>query len=189
MSLPRNISEKLRWVLLGCLLATAGWIYWSEAMSPLLYQEQANRHRMAEASLKLKSERAAVHEIRLLEERVAETRTELDRWKHERPADSAMFWFPEQIQKHFRQFGVATPVTRLNTAKEEPGMPRFERSYWAVDVTMGRGSRECTKMLLAVAELEKQNPHTRVIDFAIWEDPEAPSQSRVVINLSTLARR
>lgn len=181
-------ATKRRWLLAGGLMILGCWALHGAWIAPLRESERIAAQRIEELSGKLESAHAAIEEVRTLEQRAASARAELDRWRRERPAASAMLWFPERIREHFRRAGFAEAVTRLNTTRAEAKLPRFQRSFWAMELPLRAQPGEIGKVLLAAAELEQAEPHVRVLDFAIRRGAGDTHQLTAVLNVSTLAR-
>lgn len=176
-------------LLAGGLVVAIGWVFYYWAIAPLQERERIFKHRVAELEVQVESARRAIEEIREMEQPAAAARAELDRWRQERPAGSAMVWFPERVEQYFARAGFAETVTRFNTTRAEPELPRFQRMYWAVEVPMPAHPGELSKALGAVADLAQADPHTRVMDLAIRRDGADGRQRRIAaLNVSTLAR-
>jgi hypothetical protein len=43
------------------------------------------------------------------------------------------------VKEHFKHFGIAVDIVRLNTLRLEDGLPGFKRAYWGVSMPMGNG--------------------------------------------------
>jgi hypothetical protein len=163
------------------------WVFYCWAIAPLLEREWTTQHRIAELSGQVESTGRAIWEIREMEQPTAAVRAELDRWRQERSAASAMLWFSERMKQHFTRAGLAEAVTRLNTARAEPELPRFQRMYWAVEVPLQAQPGEFNRLLLAVADLAQTEPHARVMDLTILRQGNDAGPRTAVLNVSTLA--
>ena len=92
------------------------------------------------------------------------------------------------VKEHFKHFGIAVDIVRLNTLRLEDGLPGFKRAYWGVSMPMGNDGNNVTGLLLAVAELEEQNRYLKVLDFAIQPDVENPLLRTAAINIEALVQ-
>ena len=180
---------RFRHYVFGVLLSgTCCWLLMAEGIRPLRKRDRANQEKTAELRNEAAAARRTIQDVQDKERETAPVQAEFERWSRERPADSAVVWFPERISAHFKRFAVATAATRLNTILEDPDLPGFQRSFWAVELPLGAGVGEISKVLLAVSELERAERHVRVIDFAIRPAAENPQAQTAVLNCSTLAR-
>ncbi len=145
----------------------------------LANQTTATRERTEEARRTIKEIRAKEHDAEL-------ARTELGRLENRLPSGSAMVWLPELVKAHFGGFGIAVPLIRLNTSRDEPELPGYCRGYWSVALPVDGTGQNIPTLLLAMAELEQQNSFIRVLDFAIRTNPERPNGRVASLNVAVL---
>ena len=169
-----------RFILTGVTLAAGAMFYDQTANHAVERQNEALRARIADA-------RRMIAEIQEEEARVKQERAKLDALHQDAPPTPALVWFPARVKQHFERFGPAGAVARLNSALDEPALPGFERSYWAVEMPAGTTSAEMREICLAIAELERLNASVRVVDVAIRPDTDNPNGRLMVVNLSVLS--
>lgn len=185
----RTTLLRMHWPIFGALTLAAGWAFHTRWITPL--QENENGHRLAAAGLKARIAEAqnVIGEVRTLEEKRNAERREIQALFAGHPNDSAVVWFPERMKQHFDRAGFAGAVTRLNTTRDEAGLPGFQRSYWAVEVPVGATSQNALDACLSVAEIEPLDPSIRVLDVTVRPATGDSSPRRVVMNLALLSRK
>jgi hypothetical protein len=160
-----------------------------EAIGPLQESADQNIRRIEELKRNVRDARRRIKETQDMERRAAGARAELARWNRERSAASAMVWFPARIKEHFQRFGIVEPGTRMNTSRDEPGLPGFQRTYWRVSLPLSDAEGSAAEVMRAVAQLEQDDPSVKVTDFTILPDPENLERRVAGINVSTLVRK
>jgi hypothetical protein len=131
--------------------------------------------------------RREVQAIKEEEQAAGTARMTLRQLRRDLPSGSAIAWLPTRIKEHFALRGIADAVTRLNTTGDEPGMPGYEKSYWAVDLPMTGATSEMRHLLTAVADLEQPGSIVKVLDLAIRE--EELGRRTAVINIAALVEK
>ena len=169
----------------GAALGSAG-LFFHYAIAPLRLHKKDSVRRVEELRQQLDSAQATLRVSKDPEQELEGERTALNRLFGESALNSAMVSFPESVRQHFARFGIPLRVMRLNTIQEMPDLPGYQRVYWSVALPVAETDRKITGLLIAVAELEKQNRFTKVIDFALLPDVEEPRARTVGINLVTL---
>ncbi len=180
---------RMHWPVLGVVTLAAGWAFHAQWIAPL--QEKKSAHRLAAAGLKERIAEAqrVIGEVRALEVQKDAERHEIQALFASHPSDAAVIWFPERMKQHFERAGLAGAVTRLNTTRDEAGLPGFERSYWAVEVPVGGADGKALDACLSVAEIEPLDPFIRVLDVALRPESGDPTRRHVVMNVALLARK
>ena len=134
----------------------------------------------------IQAARKSTQEIKQQEQASAKARGQLQRAQGDPPAGSALVWLPSRIKRHFDRAGIRDSVTRLNTAADEPRIPGYERTYWAVDLPLSGTPDELRLLLRAVSTLEEAEPAVLVIDLGVRVNPETQLRAGV-INISALS--
>lgn len=178
----------LGWLTAGGMALAAGWAFYAQALAPLRQREAETLRSIAALEERIAAARGTLAEVRALEAQVSGARNELRSLQSNLPAGSAMVWLPELITGHFGRFGVAVAIVRLNTTVAEPELSGYNRGYWSVALPLGEAGRNVPGLLLAVAELEQQQPFVQVLDFAIRPDPEDPDRRIAGLNVAVLFR-
>jgi hypothetical protein len=186
MSQPARRAATWHGLLAGSAVAGAAWWACGLSMAPFVEEEKADRAAITALQERLAGARQTIEEIRALEEEAARARAGLQAFAAGFPAGSAYVWFPAQVKEHFARFGFAGAVARVNTARDEPDLPHFERTYWAVEFPVGNDPAQVRAACLAVAEIEPRDCSVRLLDVAIRPDADDPARRRMVINISTL---
>ena len=168
-----------RFIITGVTLAAGAMFYEQSANHAVERQNAALKARIADA-------RRVITEIQEEEARLKLDRAKLDELHKDSPPMPALVWFPGRVKQHFDRFGSGA-VARLNTARDEPALPGFERSYWAVEMPVGTSPTEVREICLAISELERLNASVRVVDVAIRPDTDNPDARLMVVNLAVLA--
>ena len=184
MKLPR-----LHGPVLGVLTLAAGWAFHARWIAPLKEKEQAHRRAAAGLTERISEAQKAIGEVRALEVQNDAERQEIQALFAGHPSDSAVVWFPERMKQHFERAGLGGAVTRLNTTRDEAGLPGFERSYWAVELPVGAATPKVIEACMSVAEMEPLDPAIRVLDVAIRPESGDPSRRQVVMNVALLSRK
>lgn len=172
-------------------VGAAVWVAWglySEKIAPLATRENEAARSVAELRERIQGARNSIKEIHKLEQEATEARTELERKPSDIPAGQAIVWFPPRLKGHFDRFGIAVGVTRLISVREEARLPGYKRSYWSIGVPFLKGDRTANSLLLAVADLERQDRFVKVVDFALQPDLENPGNFTAAVSVSALVR-
>ncbi len=169
------------------MLGLASLMY-SLSIVPLQRRATEFQHTAADLRGRIASARRTIQEAKAQEHAVASARAELQRFQRDLPTGSAMAWFPSRMKRHFDNLGIPDSATRLNTALNEPDLPDYERSYWAVDLPIQGNAAGISNLLIAVAALEEAESLVKVIDLAIRQDDDSGRRT-AVINVTTLVRR
>ena len=178
-----------RHVLTGAVLVGSLWFFHSKAITPLRLLEKDSRKSLAELREHLDSARKSIGEIKDSEREAGKALSELNGLLGPRTEDSVMVSFPESLKEHFLRFGIQVSVVRLNATRDEPDLSGYQRVYWSVGLPVAEADRNATGLLLAVAELEKQDRFIKVVDFALQRDAEDPRLRTASINLLALVRK
>lgn len=189
MSAPKNQSRMTSGWLPAVAIAGVTWWACGRLIAPSLEREKDVQGAIADLREKLAGARNTIHEARILETEAAAVRWQIDRLEQEIPAGSAMIWLPEMVKKHFAGFGLNVGIVRMNTVRDEPDLPGYQRGYWSVGVPIEEANHHAAGALLAVAEFEQQHPFVRVLEFAIRRDPENPAGRIAVLNVAALIRK
>ena len=169
-----------RFIMLAVTLVAGAMFYEQTANHAVERQNEALKARIADA-------RRVIAEIQEDEARVKLAREKLDALHQDSPPTPALVWFPGRVKQHFDRFGPSGAVARLNTALDEPALPGFERSYWVVEMPVGKSPAEVREICLAISELERLNASVRVVDVAIRPGENNPDTKLMVVNLTVLA--
>ena len=169
-----------RLIMLGVTLAAGGMFYEQSTNHAIGRQNAAMKARIEDA-------RRVIAEIQEQEAREKKERADLEARHEGSPPMPALVWFPGRVKQHFARFGDSEAVARLNTAIDEPGLPGFERSYWAIEMGAGKTSAEALEICMAIGEFERLNASVRVVDMAIRPDTDNPGTRLMVVNLSVLS--
>lgn len=179
-----------RGVVAVCGLAlAAGWQVYGRLIAPLKELATEARRDVTDLRGRIDGAQKTIAEIQLLEQSASGARGELQSFQADIPPGSPLVWFPPRMEKHFGRMGLSRAVTRLNTALDEPGLPDFERTYWAVELPVGNSSGEFRRACLAIAEIEPVDPSIRVLDVEIRRDANDPTRHLMVMNVAILARK
>ena len=167
----------------------AGWDYQAALVAPLRAKESEDLRDVANLNERIAAAQKTIAEIQAKESGAGRIRGELIRLQDDLPAGSAMVTLPGLVKVHFGRSGIAVGLMRLNTTRDEPGSPGYQRHFWSLALPIDDAGRNITKMLLAVADLDREHPFLKVLDFAIRPDPEHPGGSMASLNVSTLIRK
>lgn len=180
-------SKILRGLFAAAGVAALAWWTCGRLVAPFLERERVDLDAIAALEERIEGARGTIKEIQMLEKATGLERNELHLLQGHLPSSSAHVWFPKRVKEHFGRFGVAGAVARQNTAREEKGLPGFERSYWAVELPTGSSAKDIRAACLAIAEFEPLEPSLRVLDVAIHPSSEVPDQRVVVFNIAVLS--
>jgi Tfp pilus assembly protein PilO len=177
----------VRWATASVALLGGLWLGYSVAILPLQRREQQSLGKLADLRERIQATRKTIQEVKQQEQATASSRAELDRLERELPTGSALAWFPVRMKQHFDRFGLSDSVTRLNTSLDEPNMPGYQRTYWAVDLPMQGSAKDFSSLLIAVAELEESDPIIEVLDLSIRRE-NASLAPTAIVNVAALVR-
>jgi hypothetical protein len=110
----------------------------------------------------------SIQQVRDLERECAGIRMQLA--QREDPLSSALVWVPEEMNRHFGRFAFLNVTTRPNTTSPEPGLPGYQRTYWAVALPLGEDPADIDRALLAISELEAADPLLRVHNVSAFAE-------------------
>ena len=189
-----NMKSPTPWMWLAGLAAlglplAAGWERYASSLALLRDLETASRWEAAKLDARIEKAQATIAEIQAKETAASRLRSELKRKEYAQPVGSAALWMPTLVKENFARSGIAVRLVRLNAMHDEPAISGYERGIWSVILPVEEARQNETKLRLAVAEIESQNPFMRVLDFAIRPDPENPSGRVVSLNFAALVRK
>lgn len=153
-------------VAVFCLVA-GGWKYHSAVLAPLQIQERESKDAIAKAKVRNEEAKRDVATAENEEQGAMKIRAELHRLRSSMPPGSPLVALPSLVKSHFARFGIAVQLIRLNHADDEPDTPGFERDYWSICLPVDAAGKNIAKLLLAVPDLERENPFVRISEFSI----------------------
>jgi hypothetical protein len=162
---------KVQRLLPACLTGAAllGVFYACGVAAPARHVREL-RASLDKTNSSIRVARDAIQQTRDLERECAAIRAQLAGRGDSKT--SPLFWFPEQMSRYFRQFGVEDVTTRVNTGVPEPGLPNYQRTFWAVALPLAANRADIDRALLALAELETADPLTKVHTLSAFADSE-----------------
>jgi hypothetical protein len=173
----------IRVLAVGSLVLAAGGVFYEQGVKRGRARETAELHgRIVEGQ-------RFVAEAEKLEFRAVEATRPRALVDIDLPPGSAQVWLPPMVKKHFANAALEVSVIRLNSIQEIPETPNFRRGYWSIGVPVEEDGKNIPAVLTTLAQLEKQNPYLRVLDFSIAADPENPGKRIAGMNLTTLVAR
>lgn len=176
-------------VLAGAVVLVAGWLFYGDSsIGALRERERDLRSQIADLRVGMQAKIETIKDVRALEQKANDSRAELDRLESGFPADSPLVWIPARMERHFRRLGFQEPVVRLNSTRDEPELPGYQRIFFSVGLPLREGSEDLSSVLRAVAKLEQAEPVVRVIDLAIQADPLSPPARAAAITVVALGR-
>ena len=176
--------------VLGSVTAlAAGWKYESASLDMLRNREAAALREIADLSGRIEKAEEVLASGRDEQGEADRIESELKRLQGELPTGSAMVSLPAMVKGHFESRGVPVQVIRLNTTREEPEIPGYERDFWSVAIPIEEAGRNMTKFLRAVADLDRENPFLRILELAVRPDPVNPGRRLATLNVTTLVQK
>lgn len=166
-----------------------GWWLYAQRIAPLQRSETAARAAIAELGVRTDETRVSLKAVKDLQQQTGGIRAELQRLHGDIAADSAIAWFPQRLKTHFAGFGLPGGATRMVNTQDEPDLPGYRRSYWAVALPIKGGNRTIDALLLAIEGLEREAPFVKVVDCVIQPDQEDPGQYTASMQLSALVQK
>lgn len=185
----KKLWMRLGWAAAFGLALAAGSEKYTSLLAPLRERETEALRAVADLSGRIEKAQAAIAEMQAKETTARRVRSELKRPEYDLPTGSALVWLPVMAKENFARSGIAVRLIRLNTIQDEPDISGYERGVWSVVLPVEAAGRNDTKLFLAVAEIEHQNPFVRVLDFAIGPDPEDPGGRVASLNVAALVRK
>jgi hypothetical protein len=172
----------------ACGLALVlGWAFHGRVIAPLKQREAVALRDGSELKARLDGAQNLIAGIQAEEQHAEGERSEMKRLESELPAGSAMFWLPPLVKRHLERSGFADALVSLSAIRDEPRIPGCERSFWSVRLPIDAAGRNVPTLLLAVADLDQQNPFVRVLDFSTRPDPDDRMRRLAVIEVGTLS--
>jgi len=144
---------------------------------------------LAERNNNIRLARNSIERTRELECECASIRTQLA--SRGDVLASPLVLFPEQMTRHFRQFGIENVTTRVNTGLKDPELPGYQRTFWSVAVPLSGSQNEVDRALLAFSDLESANPFLRVHTVTAFADSEVKvlGGRRAMVTVSVLTHQ
>lgn len=158
-------------------------------IAPIRKRGNDLRRRLGELNQSFEAARKTMQRVTEMEQATAQARGEMNRLHGDPGKGSALVWLPKMVKEHFKQVGIAVTTIRLNAVQEEPGLPGYTRAYWGISLPLEDGGKSVTAVLLAVTEMEEQNRHLKVLDFAIQPDVDNPLLRTAAFNIKALIRK
>lgn len=186
MSHQKTIHRSL---LAAALCLGAVWLFYRQWILPVQAGEKDTHSKIAELRAKIASANKEIESLQLLKNRAAIGTAELGRLQGEVHKGAVMAWFPVQIQQAFAQAENPVSSVRLNTTLLASGLPGCERSYWRVVAPFEPARRGIAGLLLAVNEIERQEPFVRLLDFSVKSDPANAKAGVAEMNFVVLAEQ
>ena len=186
-------SEKT-WVRIK-IIATCGLIlalgrtFDRQFIEPLRQRETETLREVEVFTKRLADARTTIAGIQTQEKDAERVQSELERLQAEIPAGAATNAVPARVKESFTRFDLAMPLVRLNPTLDETELPGYGHGHWFVALPIGNAGRDVTTMLLAVADLDQQDPFVRVLTFHIQPDYENPGRRVGSLNLGALIRK
>jgi hypothetical protein len=168
--------------------ATVGLFYAATVPAPARRVREA-RADLAAANARMRASSEAIQRVRNLEQECAGIRKQLA--QRSDATITPLVWFPQEMSKHFEQFGITKVSTRINTGLPEPALPGYQRTFWAVTLPLEEDPAEVVRTLLAIASLEAGDPLLRVHTVSAIADagPEVLGGRRATVTVSLLTRQ
>jgi len=179
-------SISVRQFLMGGVLLGAAWWFHSHWFVPLQQREVECMRELGEARQRVSDAKLKIHEVSRKEQAARVTRGVLDSLQGDIPKEPMVVWLPVRLRTHLRGTGIADAAIRMNSAMPEPDVPGYERSFWHLNLPKQGGMRNINDVLLAVAEIERQQPFVRILDLSFSADPEEPHWPAGRFNVSVL---
>lgn len=189
MSMLGGQVERWSGLVPAFLVAGLAWWVCGLFIEPHLTREKEDQEAITNLHGQIETAAAAIREIRTLEIKSEALRSEIEQLENDLPGQRALLLFPEQMEKTFTRFGVSISAARLNKVGEEASLPGYSRGSWSVTLPLAESAHQIDSALLAVAELERNHPFVKVVDFAIQPDPEVPARHVAAVSLLTLFRK
>jgi hypothetical protein len=187
-----GMASRIKLVLRGTCMAGAvlgsAWLFYRSAIAPLQVQEDELVRKQKELRAELDSTHEILTSLKDSDEKVAEARTVLNRMLGDKSRNS-MVSFPNDMKDYFSRFALSAPTVRFVTAQDEPGLPGYNKLYWAIGVPVPDTDRNLEGLLRATAALEKEDRFLKMTDFALVPDATDPNVRVASINLVVLGKK
>lgn len=181
-------KQILLWVT-GGVMAMAAWLYYRDTLVPVQERGRALVEQIRDLDRRVNEARNLLRECQALEAETANARVAVHRLERDLPSGSALFWVPARLKEHFRRFGFAEPLARLNSTVEDPDLPGYQRIFWTIGLPVDYDSKNLGAVMLAVADLEQTDRVARVIDVTIQPDPENSRRRDAAITVVSLVKQ
>jgi hypothetical protein len=169
----------------GAVLGVAWWFH-SHWLVPLQHREVESLKALADVRQRISEAKAKIREIGEQEQAAGGARGLLESLRDDVPKEPTAVWLPVRLQKHLRTGGISEAGIRLNSTIPEPGVTGYERTYWHVNLPMQDGTRTMNGLLLAVGEIERQEPFVRILDISFVSGSEEPHWPVGGLNVTAL---
>jgi hypothetical protein len=187
--MPGLLPPFVRHLCAGGTLLGAAWAIHAHWIAPLDRRISQLAGDIAATQEQIQGARHAIQKIKAQEQANAQSRRQLNASTGDLPGAPVEAWFPPKLRTHLLQFGITEAVIRLNTKAPEPCLSGYERTYWRLGLPAQHGVRTISTVVHAVAEIEEQDPFTRIVDFSVRSDPMEPDAITGGVNLTALVRR
>jgi hypothetical protein len=184
---PWEDRTGLRSIAACGLALVVGWAFHARVIAPLKQREAEALRGGAELKSRLDGAQNLIAEVQAEEQNASREPGEMKRLESELPPGSAMFWLPPLVKRHLERAGFADSLVNLSALRDEPRIPGCERSFWSVRLPIDAAGRNVPTLLLAVADLDQQNPFLRVLDFSTRPDPDNRTRRVAAIEVGILS--
>ena len=167
----------------------ASWLFYTRWILPVQTGERNAQIKITELRGRIDVANKELEAIQALKIRAALGVTELERLRGEVHQGAVMAWFPVLIRQAFAQAEIRVSSVLLNTTLLAPGLPGCERSYWHILAPCESARRGFAGLLLAVNEIERQEPFVRLLDFSVKSDPSDVNAGVAEMNFVVLAEQ
>jgi hypothetical protein len=174
-----------QFVACGAVLGAAWWFH-SHWLVPMQQREARCLQALPDVQQRVGDAKATIHEMSKQEQMAAGARSLLDSLQDGLPKDPTAVWLPVRLKADLRSAGIAEVGIRMNSAIPEPGVPGHERSYWHLNLPRQDGMRTMGALLLAVADIVRQEPFLRILDVSFGSDSEEPHRPAGSLNVTAL---
>ena len=178
-----------RRLLTAAICLGAAWLFYRQWILPVQAGEKDTHGKIAELRGQIDAADKEIEAIQALKSRAAMGAAELGRLHGEVHQGAVMAWLPVQIQQAFAQAENPVSSVRLNTTLLASGLPGCERSYWHVVAPFDPARRGIAGLLVAVNEIERQEPFVRLLDFSVKSDPSNLKAGIAEMNFVVLAEQ
>lgn len=184
--MPSSSPNFLRLILTGSVVLCAGWWFRGHRLVPLEQREAESLHALAGARQRLGTAKETIQGMNAQKQEAARTLGSLDALNRDIPKDPTLVWLPVRVKAHLQKGGVDEATIRINSAMPDPVVAGYERTNWHVHLPSQDGMRNMAGVLLALAEIERQEPFVRILDVDFHAGSEAPHWPTGGFNVTAL---
>jgi hypothetical protein len=177
-----------RLLAMGAALALPVWFH-SQLLAPLQKREAEARRGLDSLRQRVGEAQAQLQEITGRLKGIPQAGALSGLVARDAPSEPTAVWLPERLKSHLVRSGITEVGISLNSAKSDPAAAGYERSYWHLNFPAQSRIPDINTALLALTEIERQEPCIRIKDVYVGLDADQPHSFIGSVTISAFGRK